>query len=293
LVETAKAASTISGDKKYQARARAALPLLVRQAVAGEKIVYSDLADELVMSNARNLNYVLGCVGQTLIELSDELDEEIPPIQCLVVNKQTGLPGEGIGWFLERSNLSGIGRQGYDRLNNRDKRKIVESELNAIYSFRRWSSILESLGLDEASSTDCLKRVVKGSKKGGGEGQAHKDLKKFIAHNPEVVGLGDRQPIGEMETPLYSGDTLDVSFQSRVAWVSVEAKSSISDDLDIRRGLYQVVKYRAVMKAMLLAAGDDRNVRVVLALEGTLPKAFLPLKNQLGVEVVEQIYSKA
>jgi len=54
-----KAASFTSGSKLYQQRARRTLPLLVRQAEAGETIPYSALAAELQMPNARNLNFVL------------------------------------------------------------------------------------------------------------------------------------------------------------------------------------------------------------------------------------------
>jgi len=62
-MSTAKISAPISGEKLYQERARAALPLLVRQAQAGAPIFYSDLADELGMPNPRNLNYVLGSIG--------------------------------------------------------------------------------------------------------------------------------------------------------------------------------------------------------------------------------------
>ena len=65
-METAKTAQPISGDKLYQERARRALPLLVRQAQAHAKIYYLDLALELGMPNPRNLNYVLGSIGQAL-----------------------------------------------------------------------------------------------------------------------------------------------------------------------------------------------------------------------------------
>lgn len=78
-METAEIAENFWGDKLYQQRARKALPFLVRQAIVGETIFYSDLAEELEMPNARNLNYVLGCIGTTLEELAEETEEEIPP----------------------------------------------------------------------------------------------------------------------------------------------------------------------------------------------------------------------
>lgn len=90
----------LSGDKLYQQRARTALPLLVGQTQIRREIVYSDLAPRLGMRNPRNLNYVLGYIGEALQSLSAEWNEKIPPIQCLVVNKRTRLPGEGIWWFV-------------------------------------------------------------------------------------------------------------------------------------------------------------------------------------------------
>ena len=52
---TSSIARSISGDSLYQKRARTALPILVRQAMASEKISYGDLAKELDMPNPRNL----------------------------------------------------------------------------------------------------------------------------------------------------------------------------------------------------------------------------------------------
>src|SRR5882762_1786592 len=98
--KTALVAHAIHGTSLYQERARAALPLLVRQAHAHQPIYYSDLASELGMRNPRNLNFVLGSIGQTIIDLSESWKDEVPPIQALVINKATGLPGKGVGLCL-------------------------------------------------------------------------------------------------------------------------------------------------------------------------------------------------
>jgi len=90
----------MTGEKLYQERARAALPVLVRQAKAGKPILYGALAEELKMPNPRNLNYPLGSIGRTIEKISSAWKLKIPPIQCLVINKRDALPGEGIGWFL-------------------------------------------------------------------------------------------------------------------------------------------------------------------------------------------------
>jgi hypothetical protein len=68
---TGGTSKNMHGDKLYQRRARMALPLLVRQAHAGSKIFYADLAAELGMTNPRTLNYVLGSIGTTLKQSAD------------------------------------------------------------------------------------------------------------------------------------------------------------------------------------------------------------------------------
>lgn len=49
------------------------------------------------------------------------------------------------------------------------------------------------------------------------------------------------------------------------------------------------MKYRAVLNAMLIAEQRDIDARSILVLENTLPDNLLPLKNMLGIEVVEQV----
>lgn len=88
---TAQAALQIDGDKLYQQRARMALPILVRQAQAGSTIVYGDLAQELDMPMARNLNAVLGGVGRAITKLSKEWEQKIPATRHSLYEFPTGL----------------------------------------------------------------------------------------------------------------------------------------------------------------------------------------------------------
>lgn len=125
---------------------------------------------------------------------------------------------------------------------------------------------------------------------GGGESENHRLLKEFVAVHPEAIGLPKGTPKGKPEYPLPSGDSLDVSFQGKDAWVGVEVKSALSDQSDIVRGLFQCVKYQAVMEAFQRASAIPQNSRTILVLEGKLPNRLLPLKNILGIEVVESIY---
>lgn len=145
------------------------------------------------------------------------------------------------------------------------------------------SSIVESAVISAQST--CL---------GGGEGEAHRALKNYVAEHPELVQLGAAFPKGGTEVALPSGDKLDVSFRKTDSvgnklWVAVEVKSSISTIGDIARGIFQCVKYKAVMDAVVAFERKNQEIRVVLLLEGKLPNALLKLKEKLGIEVIDGI----
>jgi len=281
-MDTAKIAEPLSGDKLYQQRARSALPLLVRQAKALTPIVYEDLAHELKIPNARNLNYVLGSIGQTLVNLSKHWGINVPPIQCLVLNKKTRLPGAGISWFItDFSN--------YKKLSNKQRRQIVDGELQKIYAFDKWTKVLDELGLSSAHCDFAKLNKRAGQFKSGGEGIEHKKIKNFVANNPVNFGLPASLRPGEIEHILPSGDSLDVFFAHRQEHIGIEVKSHISSTSDIARGLFQCIKYQAVLEARQAANGHPQNVRTFLVLGGGLPVELLPLKNVLGVEVFEKV----
>ncbi len=269
-MDTAKISEPISGDKLYQERAREALPLLVRQAQAGVPIYYSDLAEELNMPNPRNLNYVLGSIGQSLELLSKERKNKVPPIQCLVINKNTGLPGEGIGWFL-------VKKDDFASLSLKQQRSIVDAELQHIFSYSKWEEVLKAFDL-APSISDFMPFVAHASKgRGGGESEseAHKKLKQHVAQHPEIVGIKSPKTTADVEYPLPSGDILDVSFKTKNLWVAAEVKSAISNEEDIVRGLFQCIKYRAVMEAVLLANAQQQNAKSILILESKFPNNLI------------------
>lgn len=283
MSETAeKATPFTTGTKLYHERARKALPLLVRQAEAGQTVAYSDLAAELEMPNARNLNFVLGSVGETLLELGRTWSQRVPPIQCLVVNKETGLPGEGVAWFL-------VDKADYAKLSRSQKRAVVKAELSQISAYPGWRKVLAALQLQPVAQDYGPLLAQAAAFRSGGESEEHRRLKEYVAAHPQVVGLAATRPPAATEVALPSGDALDVSFRSSDEWVAVEVKSHLSPIADVVRGIYQCVKYRAVMEATLAADGRVAGVRAVLVLQSKLPSALVPLRNTLGVEVVEDV----
>lgn len=285
MASTASQAANMFGDKQYQERARRALPILIRQAASRRPIFYENLATELGMPNPRNLNWVLGSVGVSLNELAARKDwnEEIPQIQSLVINQHNHLPGPGFEAFLAKQVPI------YGRLNRTEKRAYLEGYWLNIFAYPYWSDVLHALGLlgwaaDETSLIETAKTGVSG---GGGEGPEHKALKQYVCDHPSVVGLPFTSPKGSVESPLPSGDKIDVLFQTRPRMLGVEVKSRISNDVDLIRGLFQCVKYRSVMEAERGYKGGRYAVDAVLVVGRVFPGHLQALKNSLGVTVIE------
>lgn len=283
MVETASQCDNMFGNKLYQIRAQSALPILIRQAASRKPIYYEGLAAELAMPNPRNLNYVLGSVGTTLNELSREPGwREIPHIQSLVINQHRRLPGHGFEGFLAEKVTE------YRNLSVAEKRAYLDAYWHEIYAYPYWAEVLEACKLSPASP-DARKTVATaktGRSGGGGEGEQHKRLKDQVASNPMLVGL----PLiarATKEAALPSGDKIDVLFETTDRHVAVEIKSSISNDVDLTRGLFQCVKYRAVMEAERGFSGALHSVDALLVVGRCFPTALRALQNSLGVRVVE------
>ena len=278
----AKIADDIYGPKMYQVRARSALPILVRQAHANNPITYSSLARELGMPNPRNLNYVLGSIGVTLEALSSELSLDIPLIQALVINKNTGLPGEGISPFFKAESQ-------YKNLSRKQKIAIQKAMLGEIYTFDSWELVLKSCGLKpyELTLKDILSELPTFIR--GGEGEAHQRLKIYVSENPWIISLPNQCAPGDTERSLPSGDSVDVFFEHEGIRIGVEVKSAQSGLNDIARGVFQCIKYQAVMEAELISEGVIPYVRTVLVLESEMPEILIPLCHSLNVEYLDEI----
>ena len=203
------------------------------------------------------------------------------------------MPGEGISWFTTK-------KEDFRKLPRKEQSRLVKLELEKVYAYHDWSSVLHAFGLTPAK-TDYSQAVAKarsaGATKesraasfgGGGESPEHRTLKLFVAQNPEFVGLPASVGPGKTEEPLQSGDVLDVFFRHGQDSIAVEVKSALSSEADIVRGVFQCVKYRAVLEAQQAAEGLPQSARAILALEAKLPSKFQALKNILGIELVDEI----
>jgi hypothetical protein len=103
-------------------------------------------------------------------------------------------------------------------------------------------------------------KVLK-KKKSKAEGPRHLKLKEYVAHNPECIGTS-AEISGQLEFPFLSGDECDVVFDvSDDKAVVVEIKNGERGELV--KGIYQAIKYRALMTAQK-GQGKDCDVTAFL-----------------------------
>ena len=292
----------INGDELYQVLARKALPILVRQAKAQQTITYTDLADELEMLSRRDSDYnlwgkwgnILWEIGNALKKLEKILRRSIPLINVIIIRKDDLLPGKDIDIFLtDRDQFKNCS-------NKKEKRLLQDKYLQELYNFQDWDKVLLTLGLTPIEQKNIIPKFKpkKKSHGKGGESAEHKAFKEYISLNPQVLGEGIKKKpfyLPKIEHQFRTFDKVDVLFKVGKRWIGVEAKAIHSDTEDILRGLFQCVKYKALLKAeqmeqmVIEIKTDITDIKVVLAVEGDFPKELIAIKNTLGIKVVDNI----
>jgi hypothetical protein len=122
------------------------------------------------------------------------------------------------------------------------------------------------------------------------ESPEHKRLKFFLRDNPSIIGVSYRILNRGVEYRFPSLDEVDVRFCGAKHAHFVEVKSRISSELDLRRGVFQCVKYRAIAEAIedaRIEGGAGREVAVALVVERTnLPINVAVLARKLSVPII-------
>lgn len=273
--------------------AAAALPFLVEHVLKQrdgvmQKLTYVEVAEKIGRLNrhgkpwARGMGRVLGKITESIDRLKNPWPEAIPYLTTIVVDStgsNKGLPGLGVAgkW------------RGYDLLSRSEKEAKVMGEYDKILSFgSRWLEVLSRLGVESPTLPVLPPAGSIGGRYGGGESPAHKALKLYLLSNPQLVGAS-ADSIGKDEADLLSGDAIDVLFKSETHWVGVEVKSRTSDknELDYRRGIFQAIKYQAVLEAQARYERPNEaiDVKVYLVLETDMPKVYRRLVSDHRVNV--------
>lgn len=258
-----------------------------------QEFSYKDLAQAVGQPNhAHPIHESLGILGFALQELEAEQKPGlgvIPPIQLLVWSKGEGSPGD------DGFNFLGISKQELATMSKALRQATARHVRATILDYPHWRRVLAELGL-KAISLDlpAARNVVaaNATRGGGGEGQYHAALKRYLAENYWVLGLSGEHR-ATLEHGMLSGDIADLMLDGVASnrRVCVEVKSRISDEADLIRGLFQCVKYKAVLRAQeryeAARSADyaSREIITILATECPLAPALVALARLIDVPV--------
>lgn len=142
-------------------------------------------------------------------------------------------------------------------------------------------------GVDAPPASGCLRdlsvnrltAVAVARKYGaGGEGQAHKSLKEWVAAHPESIGLRDVDA-AEMEHVFICGDSADIVFSHNdggFTVVEIETTTALP-------GAHQAIKYRALLSAERCLPLNSPRIRAVLV-AWSIPDAAGAFCAEYGIE---------
>lgn len=259
---------------------RLMIPVMIHWAKTGHnEHTYGDLAHAIGKSKFSGIGHALYFVQQVLDNLSTKSSREIPTLNSLCKNAKTMLPSEGFEFVSPQ----------YNDLDENGKRVFVKGLDSNAMNFPHWDWVLKELELKEAVpfTEEQLEAIKNPRCIYGGEGEEHKILKEYICQHPESINYKDVD-FAETEHILPSGDRLDVYFEfSDGTHVAIEVKPSISPDQDIARGVFQCVKYYAVMDALRNIECKDYEIKVLLVTAGNFSSQNKELAEELDVEYVE------
>jgi hypothetical protein len=264
-----------------------AMPFLVTAAERRETISYADLAshlgrkvDKRFARSWRHMGHVAGALMDRILEVSPKS----PPLNSLVVNG-TGIPGKGADWYVQH-----YLNQPYGSLDLREKRSVIHAVHEAVWNVRDWSGIgKKAFGqkyhAEPATSGEEDGKLRRHGFGGPPESNEHVRLKEYVAAHPRRFGapLGCRK--GQLEKLLDTFDEIDVWFMYPGEELAIEVKSARSKEWDRRRGLFQCVKYRALLEARSSLNRSQSLVRARLVSEVPLSKSLQSMARKFGVEI--------
>ena len=235
------------------------------------------------IGRATRLGLVAGAMQNNILGM----DQTAPLLNVLLVRQDTGEPGDGARGYLARRFhdkrwLRNKGaREDYpDRWTN-----IVARATREVYNYRRWKRLYKDI---YGSNFEFSPLEIEGTERDGlrrgrnGEGENHKRLRLWVKDNPGLVKKRLHNFKTKTEVELLSGDRVDVICRAKEKIVAIEVKSRDSDSADLRRGIYQCVKYRAVLSAEHIDSAV--HVSALLVSESQLPTSCRDLATRLKVE---------
>ena len=207
-----------------------------------------------------------------------------PLLNVLLVKQRDKMPREGAGRFM--ANYLGDPRfanSEFRAKNPQAWRDACDQIATDVYAFEDWDRVYEHTFGEPLPPPS----TPQGSERDGiqytrrGEGQKHRDLRFWVRDHPGAIRRSYAGFRTATEVVLYSVDRVDVVYYGAGLTVAIEVKSSDSDESDLRRGIFQCIKYRAVMQAMDIHS--DAPIATILVTQTPLPGDLKALARQHGI----------
>lgn len=256
------------------------IPVLISWAQEKRSPQFYGTLSKTIGHNTARISRQLGAIGNIIKRLrKDSGMDDIPLLNALVISQEIQRPSDGLDDVVE----------GYKSLSEEEKRIKADALNKDAYNYDKWPWVLKALGLMPYQDNPSEESIRKGSyNRGESESAFHKALKKYVLDNPDDFGIEDNNVVErENEHILLSGDRLDVYFLLKDGkQIAVEVKSRISDDADTLRGIYQCVKYKAVLSAECLSHGKKPNTDAILVVEREMSEDNRKTANLLSVKYI-------
>ena len=245
-----------------------AMRMLIAVALDGTTATYGDIKEMLERDADFSTIFAtrIGMVAGSLMNRIQQVEPNAPLINVLVVNQEDRQPSKGAGGYMgrrygEKRLLEDKAKKNYPKLwkNTFDRAaqevyQVSKKEWAALYK-KAFGKALPANKIKQARAERQKGTEQDGLKTGraygkGGEGPFHKSLRLWVKDNPQEIRRSFAGAATETESDLDSGDRIDALYRCSDRIVVLEVKSRISNEIDMKRGVYQCVKYRAVRQAM-------------------------------------------
>ena len=274
--------STVIHTKRSQELVGQIIPILVGWAKYGlSNKTYGDLIHALGYTRFAGIGEQLGNVEVVMRELRKMTGEDVPTLNALVKTPKDGIPSYGFDFVYPN----------YNGLTLSEKLVFVAGINEKALNYQKWDWVLEQLGLQPSKIITEQELEAISVHGGGGEGKEHKAIKEYVYKHPESLGITGviRK---ETEHPLPSGDRLDVYFETSDSRYAIEVKPSTSPDDDITRGIFQCVKYKAILEAMRKVEYGRYAISTLLVFAGSMSDRNKQLAEVLEIKFVEHLKIK-
>src|SRR5260370_1413721 len=218
------------------------LSFLAERAHAKRLANYSEVSAALGLGNAQWGNVAFGCVYRILkmVEREHLLGEGLIPDITSIVTKK-GKLSFGKGLLANNPDLAGM--QPLEQIS------AVDGLRQEVFRWPYWMQLLALLGLKPLSNLDSDDSALAkfGAQSGVQKGKSleHIQMQDCIRSNPRLVvpNLQGDVESSSCESLFWSLDRADVVAKTSEEWIGFEVKPSTAPFEELKKDIYQVMKY--------------------------------------------------